>query len=80
MTGDILLALVDELINYGAADLPDQDGRTALDRAQAWFAGGLTHYGAAVERLRTAATRVQVRCQIFGVRCRLRRVRRTGVR
>jgi uncharacterized protein len=53
--GEILLALTDELISHGAADLPDrQEGRTALDRAEAWLEHGLTHYGPTVERLRTA--------------------------
>ena len=54
LSGEYVLALVDLLVTHGAAvDLPDRDGRTALDRAVMWFENGLTHYGPVVDRLRT---------------------------
>jgi hypothetical protein len=51
--GEILLALVEEILRHGARDTPDNSGRTALERAESWLANGKhPNYEPTVKRLR----------------------------
>ncbi|MEV0201136.1 hypothetical protein [Nonomuraea sp. NPDC050691] len=52
--GEILVALVDEILRHGARDTPDGRGRTALTMAESWVSrGNHPNYEPVVERLRT---------------------------
>ncbi|WP_433179863.1 ankyrin repeat domain-containing protein [Actinoallomurus sp. CA-150999] len=58
VSSETLVAFVDEILRHGARDIPDSDGRTALDLAERWLANGkLPNYEPVVERLRALHSR-----------------------